>query len=141
MTMQTNSSSPFIDNATNVSKDLPVDTLKDFSIRTMHDDLLSLQKEEKPIETKVEIKAPQPIVETKKTITPITSSQIPVSKNISINKTPSNEVRIPEKSGLVEIPAPQKTNSNLGSLYKILLGAIVFFIVAIIGLVIYYFLI
>jgi len=139
MTTQTNSPSPFIDNSNNIPKDLPVSNSEDFSIRTMHDDLISLQKEGRPIEAKVEIKAPQPIIETKKVTTPTTFSQIPVSKNISINKTSPDESKKIEKSDLVEISASKKATANSGVLYKILLGIIVFFVVIIIGLGGYYF--
>jgi len=141
MTTQNNYSSPFISGASNVpkDKDLPIDTSKDFSIRTMHDDLLSLQKEVKPLGATIEIKTPQPIVETKKTATTITSSQIPVSKNVSINKTSSGEPIKRELSGLIEVPIAKKAIPNSSILYKTLLGAIVFFVIAIIGMGGYYY--
>lgn len=139
MVTQTNSVSPFIDNTNNIPKDLPVSTAEDFSIRTMHDDLLSLQKESKPLENIMELKKPQPTTETKKVITPITSSQIPVSKNVSINKPPFDDTKKQGSTDFVEIPIAEKAGPNFNMLYKVLLGAVVFFIVVIVGLGGYYY--
>ena len=142
MTTQANSSSPFIDNSNSIPKDLPTDSSEGFSIHTMHDDLISLQKGEMLTGTPIEIVSPSPQLDVKPQSTASTVSfQPPVTEKSSLEKSTNASVTPIKKdfSTLVEVPMPEKSKTSPSVLYKILLGVIVFFVVAIIGLGVYYF--
>lgn len=157
MTNQTNSSSPFFDGANNNTQNLPNKT-EGFSIHTMRDDLLSVQKGDLPTSTSAEVQSSQ--------IAP-TPSAANLPKNTTgeaffqslATKKPSGEEPVPPDSIApieeelpeeelpakedffipVEIPVARKSFLSSSLLYKITLGAIFFFLIAIIGLGGYYF--
>jgi hypothetical protein len=122
---------------------------EDFSIRTMHDDLLSMQKGEAPTGTPVATSSPktpssQPTTESQNSagailFQPPATEKIFLEKSADTSIAPSITPTKKDFSELVEVPVPEKSSSGSSVLYKILLGVAVFFVVAIAGLGVYYF--
>lgn len=135
-----NNASPFIDSSSSSNNTQePVSTPDNFSIRTMKDDLAAMQRGERPIISPTEI---PPLQKNTSQTTAVPQQQTPPANSFgeqaatTISNTPTEQKVV----DFVEISEPPKeSSSDSGKTYKIILGAIVFFVIAIIGLGGYYF--
>jgi hypothetical protein len=144
MTSQINSTSPFATGNDSVdfqkNNIAPEKIAGEFSIHTMQDDLLELQKRGEAIQGSGNIN----IQDFKKEIT----VPNPPQKTSNLNDISSEivhpfseKIMAPEKNKteIVEIPTNNTANNNYGYFYKIIIGAAIVLFLAIFGLGGYYF--
>jgi hypothetical protein len=132
MVNQIDSPSPFSSGASSNQR-IPADT-ENFSIHTMQEDLLNLQKKAEQPGASAEINIPSA---TQPNPFPATQMSQLSQDNLSPEKTPPFIEHVSGSEEIMEVPVPEKDPNY--TFYKIILITVVVLVVAIIGLGGYYF--